>query len=119
MSGAQYDLEVQHTILLVNQARRALELPSLANLPRGRVQTVRRCPVARSFPRLIYRVDPTRVIFLSESHTQIVARAWGQSRAAVDDWYGMHCARTPSYMASFVTNFDQAAYPQYVEPPDE
>jgi hypothetical protein len=96
----------------VNRWRRATGRWPLLMLPRGWLNSVRQCPLARVFGA---DVDGVVAVFGSNRDALAAARAWH-----TDGWdaqHGMARAELPRSLSTFVTAFDRGQYPFLVKRP--
>ncbi len=97
---------------LVNQARVALEMPALRNLPKGIPGTSRKCVLGRSLnvEVLIDDRDQAYVLMANYYKACRLARVWNAARP-----YGMWngwAVLLPPELNNFVHEFDACHYPQ-------
>lgn len=101
-------INIQDVIKLVNDARKALGMEPVDDLPKGRRKQPCLCPVARALStgERHAAVSATAVAFGVEAQAQVVASTWERPRASMS-------VQLPPPLSDFVVAFDRGELPQY------
>ena len=100
---------------LVNQAREALDLEALGDLPRGVLQQPGACPIAQALPADSVIEDAIR--FVNRRAAEAVADAWLTACQPIHcpDFIDAHSVALPADLRDFVRDFDAQAYPELIQ----
>jgi hypothetical protein len=97
---------------LVNAARRELGLPLLDQLPRGLRASAAHCPIALALDEKAEILPKAAAVPGNDRKTaSALARAW-QTRAQLDEHYGVWLVPLPEALRRFVTDFDDGNFPE-------
>lgn len=98
-------------LVLVNNARKVLDLKPLDDLPNGERLDGRKCPIANALEKC-KRADTDYIEFDDEMTAERISDIWNVGMIK-ERYFGKYKVSTPSDIAFFIDDFDNEAYPEY------